>query len=629
MTEAAPIRRAGRAERIAAHMAAQKSIDRRLRRLPGLAREALQLAWAASPRRLIITFVLSVLTASGLAGMVVVSRSVFTDLLSAEAKGTGIQAVTGTLVVFVAVSAFNQGVSALSNVQSQLLGMQVAVESEARVLEATTRVPLERFEEAALHERIVQAAGQASSAPMDSINAVQTLTAGLLSLLAMGAVLTSFQPILVPVLGGAAVVSIWLSNRTAIDRYVMMLATVKATQRRWVMRILLVERDRAKEVRAFNLRGALLTRWRAAYDEENSIRAAQIRRSARRNLASTALTGLIRGVGWVALLVLFVRGELSLPETAAAGYAFQAASGWLTRITGAVSSLYSAGLFFDNYRDFVEMGRTLDQEVRTRSVTSAEPFTKLELHDVSFRYPLATTAAVQEVSLTLRAGEVVALVGENGSGKTTLAKLLAQLYTPTGGVMAWDGVDASTIEPDALRRHVAVIFQDFNRYELSAQENIGFGDVDRVDDLDAVIAAAVNAGADSYLAPLGYDVPLSPRFGGVDLSGGQWQRIALARGFFRDAPFLVLDEPTSALDARAEKQLFDRVRDLTHGRTVLLVSHRFSTVRSADRILVMHEGRIVEEGSHVELMRLGGRYADLYTLQASAFLDPMPGGTLA
>jgi len=625
VSEGASYRRPTRVERMIARHEAEQAVDRSVRRLPALAREGLALAWSASPRRLVLTFVLSVLTASGLAGMVVVSRSVFSEVLEAADKGTGASAVAGTLLIFVAVASFNQLVSALSGVQSQLLGYQVARESEARVLEATTRVPLEQFEEPVLHERIVQAAGQASSAPMESVNAVQTLTAGVLSLLAMGTILTSFQPLLVPVLGVAAAVSMWLSSRNALDRYVVMLETVQATQRRWVMRQLLVERDRAKEVRAFTLREALLMRWRAAYDEELAVRSRQVVRQAKRNLLSAALTGLISGIGWLALLGLFVRGDLTLPETAAAGFAFQAARNWLGRITTALSQLYSSSLFFDNYRDFVELGRSLDAGAREREVTTVMPFSSLDLQGVSFRYPGASRAAVDDVSLTLRAGEVVALVGENGSGKTTLSKVLAQLYSPTEGSVTWDGVDTSSIDPEALRRHIAVIFQDFNRYELSAQENIGFGDVARVDDIEAVRAAAVDAGAHRYLDALGYDTVLSPRLGGVDLSGGQWQRIALARGFFRDAPFLVLDEPTSALDARAEKELFDRIRELTHGRTVLLVSHRFSTVRSADRILVMHEGRVVEEGTHAELMALGGGYAELYTLQASAFVDPVPG----
>ena len=196
---------------------------------------------------------------------------------------------------------------------------------------------------------------------------------------------------------------------------------------------------------------------------------------------------------------------------------------------------------------------------------------------------------------------------------------------PHEGRVLWDAVDTATVDPDELRRSVAVIFQDFLHYALPAAENIGMGRHRRIADLEAVRQAALHAGADEFLAklPHGYDTVLGPEFeGGKELSGGQWQRVALARAFFRDAPFIILDEPTAALDARAEHELFDSIRTLCRGRSVLLISHRFSSVRSADRIYVLDEGRVAESGSHDQLMALGGRYAELFTLQASAYLGP-------
>jgi ATP-binding cassette subfamily B protein len=227
------------------------------------------------------------------------------------------------------------------------------------------------------------------------------------------------------------------------------------------------------------------------------------------------------------------------------------------------------------------------------------------------------------VSLRIRAGEVVALVGENGSGKTTLAKLLACLYTPSQGHIRWDGTDAGEVDRDELRRAVAVIFQDFLHYHLPARDNIGLGRHEAVDDLDAIRRAAVQADADGFVEALpdGYGTMLGPEFlAGTDLSIGQWQRMALARAFFRDAPFVILDEPTAALDPRAEHELFKRIRVLLAERTVLLISHRFSSVRSADRIYVLDGGRIVESGTHEQLMDHQGPYAELFTLQASAYV---------
>jgi ATP-binding cassette subfamily B protein len=229
------------------------------------------------------------------------------------------------------------------------------------------------------------------------------------------------------------------------------------------------------------------------------------------------------------------------------------------------------------------------------------------------------------VSIEIKAGEVVALVGENGSGKSTLAKVLAGLYTPQSGMVTWDGVDIATLDQTELSHKVAVIFQDFIRYHLSAGQNIGLGDIDARPAVAVTIeGAAEQAGAHGFIErlPAGFETLLGPEFmGGVDLSTGQWQRMALARAFYRDAPLVILDEPTAALDARAEHELFVRIRKLLTGRTVLLISHRFSSVRNADRVYVLHEGRLIESGTHAELIAAGGRYAEMYALQAAAYQD--------
>ena len=225
--------------------------------------------------------------------------------------------------------------------------------------------------------------------------------------------------------------------------------------------------------------------------------------------------------------------------------------------------------------------------------------------------------------MTIRTGQVIALVGENGSGKTTLAKLLAHLFRPASGRILWNGVDVENLRPEDIQKQISIIFQDFVRYQMSAADNIALGRAASASDQAAIVEAASQAGADEFLKHLekGYETILSKAFGGVDLSIGQWQRIALARAFFRNAPFIILDEPTAALDARAEYALFERIRELRRGRTILLISHRFSTVRSADIIFVLKDGVIVETGSHTELMTTNGLYAELYNLQASTTLN--------
>jgi ATP-binding cassette, subfamily B, bacterial len=294
----------------------------------------------------------------------------------------------------------------------------------------------------------------------------------------------------------------------------------------------------------------------------------------------------------------------------------------LRNLQFSATSLYEATLFIRDYSSFLTLEPAVEATEGSRP--APESFDTLSVEDVSFTYPESDRPAVERVTLEIRKGEVVAFVGENGSGKTTLAKMLAGLYRPETGRIRWDDIDLAEVDVDELRRSVAVIFQDFERYLLPARENVGLGRKERIEDLAAVIDAATRADAHEFLGslPEGYETMLGREFsGGYDLSIGQWQRVALARAFFRDAPFVILDEPTASLDARAESNLFARMRELLRGRSVVLISHRFSSVRSADRIYVMHDGRVVEHGSHEELMALDGLYAELFTLQARAYVE--------
>lgn len=596
------------------------------RQLSKLAVAAWRLAWRASPRWLLFATVLTAISASGVAGTVVATQSAFATVLEAAQTHAPLTEVLPAVLVVLLVAGLTRVANVSSALVSTLLSQRIQMATEIEILSAVTLVPLERFEEPAFHNRVWRGAMNAANTPVQAVTNIMNLLAGVLSVVALGSIVASFQLLLLPVMLCAAFIEMWFASRNNHATYNAAVDLVDAMQRRDILRKILISRETAAELRAFGLRQAVLERFHDAFERSNSTYAQVVRANSVRELLSAALSAVVASVGWALLLALYVKNQLALPETAAAALAFQQVRAWLGRIATSIVGLHGAGLFLAGFQELIDEGLR-HRHVRASAATPIRPFDVLELDRVSFSYPGAERLAVQDVSLTLRHGEVLALVGENGSGKSTLAKLIAQLYQPHSGRILWNEMDTATLDRELLCEHIAVVFQDFTRYELSALENIGFGSSRHLHDLKRVSSAARLAGIADHLEnlPEKYQTLLTPRLGGIDLSGGQWQRVALARAFFRDAPLIVLDEPTSALDARAERSLFDSIRRLATGRTVVLISHRFSTVRSADQIVVMHQGLVGEAGSHAELMAHGGRYAEMYELQASAFLDPREG----
>jgi ATP-binding cassette subfamily B protein len=313
-----------------------------------------------------------------------------------------------------------------------------------------------------------------------------------------------------------------------------------------------------------------------------------------------------------------VMGNLTLGDLVMFYQAFQKGQGFLQSFLNNLAGLYEHNLFISNLYEFLDIPRKVtDPE---QPVPPPQPLTEgIEFRNVGFRYPASERSVLEDVNLTIRPGEVVALVGENGSGKTTLVKLLCRLYDPDSGSITLDGVDLRSFMTNVLRREISVIFQDYAHYNLSAAENIGFGNVELSDNLEAIVAAAKHADAhDAIMSlPQGYDTMLGKLLdNGEELSIGQWQKIALARAFLRGSQVIVLDEPTSAMDPKAEAGVFEKFRELLDGRTAILISHRLSTVRMADRIYVLQEGRVIESGTHDELVYRNGTYANLFESQA-------------
>jgi ATP-binding cassette subfamily B protein/ATP-binding cassette subfamily C protein len=320
---------------------------------------------------------------------------------------------------------------------------------------------------------------------------------------------------------------------------------------------------------------------------------------------------------YTALGILLAVGALPLAAAGTAVLAIRSAQASLGQLLFAVNRCYEEGLYFSDYLAFCATAAGRIPPAGTSPVPAG--FDRITADAITFTYPGADQPALREVSIEIRRGEVVALVGENGSGKTTLAKVLAGLYRPESGSVHWDQTAIADVDPEPLREQIAVIAQDHANWPLTVRHNITMG---RPADPGALADAAAASGADEVIEslPHGYDTLLDRQFkNGAELSGGQWQRIAAARGFYRSAPLLIMDEPTAALDARAEYALFSSVRRRAEDRSVLIITHRLASVSHADRIYVLGGGRVIEQGTHADLMALGGQYAELYTLQASQY----------
>jgi ATP-binding cassette subfamily B protein len=584
----------------------------------GIVTDACKLVWRAARRPFLLVGAITVLSAAATVGQVLVGAWLLAALLSTG--GWSVEALLPPLLVLTALAVGSLALGAATTQVQRLLGVLAVRDVERRIIDVTTSVSLDAYESPGFVTTLTRVELNGMTKPPEVVAALVSLVGGLTATVGLAIVLVRIEPLLLPLVA-LATVPLQFVNRSAAHReFAAAVEQAAGLRERHYLGDVLRQRETAKEVRAFDLADIVRGRWEARYG--SFVAALRVLVKARIGLAVLGALG--AGAMLLATLLLLVwqvrDGAVPLADAGAALIALRMMASRVQALGGGASRLFESRLFLKDLAAFLALVPR-----STPAPPAASPgFTRLNVDGVGYTYPGSDRPALRDITMKIGCGEVVAVVGENGSGKTTLATLLAGLRVPTTGSISSDGVPIGEPDLAAVRRGTAAIFQDFARFQLTAAENIAIGRAGETPDSAAVRAAAVRAGADRFLAalPHGYDTMLSKAVpGGVDLSIGQWQRVALARAIHRDAGFVVLDEPTSALDPRAEHELFGRVRDMFAGKSVLLISHRFGSVRDADRIYVMADGEIIEHGDHASLMAQDGHYAELFNLQAQAYVD--------
>jgi len=502
----------------------------------------------------------------------------------------------------------------------QLLADKYTRHVSIEVMKHAAELDLVAYEDPVFYDRLERARVQATDR-LGMIQSIGRLVQQVITAVTLSISIALFSPWLLLLLIVGVVPAFLGESYFAFLGYAKNFRQTPMRRQLDYLRVLGGSREAAKELKLFGLRDFLSGRFTALSDqiyEENV-------ELARRRLIAGSFLSMIGTVGYYAAYVLViwrtVLGVFSIGTlTFLAGAILQASSN-IQQVFSTLSSIADQALFLTDLLAFFEMQPTIRS--RPNALPAPKPIVRgFEFRCVSFRYPESSRLVLNGLDFQLRPGERVALIGENGEGKTTIVKLMTRLYDPVEGQILLDGVDLREYDLDDLYREIGVIFQDFMRYEMTARENIAVGQIDRLKNSNLLQMAARKGMADEVIAKLPgrYEQMLGRRFdGGVDLSGGEWQKIALARAYLRDAQVLVLDEPTAALDARSELEVFQRFAELTTGKMALFISHRFSTVRMADRIVVLANGKISEDGTHDQLSRLGGRYAEMFEMQASNY----------
>ncbi len=600
-----------------------------VRGLPASIRPGLRLVWQAAPRP--ATAILFLYLAAGVATTygLVSTAGVLDQLFADGPAGTRLAAAVPALALVVAAYATRAGLEIAAALAHARVGPAVRRLADEKLVEAGLSVELTAFDDPRFLDRMFRARDRGLLYLQRIIdNLVDAIGAGL-AVAAAAVSLAMLHPALLPVLVLSVIPDGWTSLWAARLGYASNERLAALNRRVAMVTDLATKRESAAEVRATQAQPSVLAWYQQAADrvrdEEVSVAAVQ----ARTRALGRVLAGVGLGGAFATLWLLLDANWIRLAVAGTALIAIRTAVAALTRLVRATDLIFEQGLYIADFQAFLADARTRTRPAAGRPAPPAPQ--RIELNEVEFHYP-GSAPVLRGITLTLHAGQTVALVGENGSGKTTLAKVIAGLYRPTAGTICWDGTDLHDLRPDTVADRIMMVLQDPVRWPDSARVNVRMGRAGRVDPDDAALhRSAQQALADDVVAalPQGWQTLLTTAFrSGVDLSGGQWQRLAVARGLFRDAPLLIWDEPTASLEAKAEYAVYESLRALAQDRTVVLITHRLASVRGCDVIFVLDKGEIVERGTHEELLATGGRYAELFTLQARVaedrWLEPTP-----
>ena len=490
------------------------------------------------------------------------------------------------------------------------------------ILEKATTLDLETFENATFYNQLQNAQREATIRPISLVNQVFGIFQNTITFVSLLVLMLSFNPWIMLLLFVSVVPNLFIQSKVAEWVYLQQKARVAINRQLQYLSTLLTSDTTAKEIKLYRLGNYFLDKYKSYFGKVYNENRQLDRRQSFMGISLSVISNIAFYLSYAYIVLQAVQGRITLGDLTLYVGIFRSSQSLLRSLLLSFSGLYEGNLYLSNLYSFLDLEPEIDKGDSSLKPAPTELKQGIEFRHVWFKYPNGRDWVHKDLNFHIKPGEIIALIGENGAGKTTLIKMLTRLYDPTEGQILVDGVDLREIDPHSWRSNIGVIFQDYVQYQMTARENIGLGKTDSIDDFDRVRQAAQASGADQVIGklPLRYESILGKWFdGGQQLSGGQWQKIAISRGFMRDAPILILDEPTAAIDARAEHEFFQRMKTLAEGKTTFLITHRFSTVKIADRIIVIENGKLAEQGTHKELMALKGVYANFYTLQAQGF----------